>query len=301
MDRCNAISEKNFINYADLLEIFGNYDIIIVRYHRICAAKGEGGYFMINADFTVTAAGIAYYRKYRKGQILNMKKRPHSGLTLILSGELTQTFPHGHRVVAGSGDILLQSRDSSYLLEATGAEGSEYIVLSYLAVPREIPEVFLPREVFRPQDFEAYRVMFEETAAICSSAGICQKTLQRAKVQAILCAIIQECERAAIPGSNDPEVRARLFIEENYSRPLCSEDIAGAAGICTSHLRKRFAEAYGETPIRYLNRFRIERAKELIASHMFRLEEVAEACGFRNEYYFNRVFREYTGTTPGKY
>jgi AraC-like DNA-binding protein len=39
----------------------------------------------------------------------------------------------------------------------------------------------------------------------------------------------------------------------------------------------------------------------MIRSGIFTLQEVAQSCGFRNEYYFSRVFKQYTGTPPGKY
>ena len=92
---------------------------------------------------------------------------------------------------------------------------------------------------------------------------------------------------------------ARFFQE--CLRLLSAENVAAVVGLSPSHLRALFREAGEESPIRYLNRVRIEHAKEMIASGMFHLDEIAAACGFSSVYYFSRVFKSYVGVPPGKY
>ena len=78
-------------------------------------------------------------------------------------------------------------------------------------------------------------------------------------------------------------------------------DISASVGFSPSYLRALFAERVGESPMHYLNRIRIEHAKEMLSSRVFTLGEIASACGFQNEYYFNSVFKKITGVPPGKY
>ena len=47
--------------------------------------------------------------------------------------------------------------------------------------------------------------------------------------------------------------------------------------------------------------FRISKARQLLSDGTSRISDVAEKCGFRDIYYFSRVFKKYTGTTPGVY
>ena len=89
--------------------------------------------------------------------------------------------------------------------------------------------------------------------------------------------------------------------ERPSNRDLTSEHIAAVVGISPSYLRSLFQKSEGISPIRYLNRIRVERAKEMLSSGMFALSEVSTACGFQNVYYFNRVFKSHVGTPPGKY
>ena len=90
-------------------------------------------------------------------------------------------------------------------------------------------------------------------------------------------------------------------MENHFSSPLSSEDIAKEVGISVSHLRLLFRKQYGISLMQKLNKIRVRRAKELLSSGMFTLAEVASACGFQNEYYFSRVFKQHTGIPPGKY
>ena len=116
-----------------------------------------------------------------------------------------------------------------------------------------------------------------------------------------MCNIIRENYPRALSSAKNPVVAAIYYIEEYSNHFLTSEDIASAAGCSQSHLRYLFRKAYGESPMHYLNRVRVERAKEMISTDMFTLNDIASACGFRNVYYFSRVFKEFTGVSPGKY
>jgi AraC-like DNA-binding protein len=55
------------------------------------------------------------------------------------------------------------------------------------------------------------------------------------------------------------------------------------------------------TPMAYINRYRVKRAKLLLEEGNLNITEVALAVGFSDGSYFNRVFREEVGLTPGAY
>ena len=67
------------------------------------------------------------------------------------------------------------------------------------------------------------------------------------------------------------------------------------------HLNRVFKKATGDTIFATLNRIRIENAKKYLATGLYTCSEVAVKCGFHDVYYFSRVFKKMTGTTPAKY
>src|SRR5262249_46039950 len=58
--------------------------------------------------------------------------------------------------------------------------------------------------------------------------------------------------------------RARHHLDRNHRRPLDLDEVARVAGVSKYHLVRCFEATYGETPIRYLTRRRIERAQDLL-------------------------------------
>lgn len=80
---------------------------------------------------------------------------------------------------------------------------------------------------------------------------------------------------------------------------LSPADLSRASGLTPRRLRALFMRRLGTTPLRYLIRLRLERAKAQLRKEGSRLVEVAEVCGFRDVYYFSRLFKKYAGATPG--
>jgi AraC family transcriptional regulator len=76
-------------------------------------------------------------------------------------------------------------------------------------------------------------------------------------------------------------------------------DIARACGLSTSRFVRAFRESTGAPPHRWLRRFRVERAKELLFHSALSLAQIAYDCGFSDQSHFTRVFCEATGTAPG--
>ncbi|MBQ8311497.1 MAG: helix-turn-helix transcriptional regulator [Clostridia bacterium] len=257
---------------------------------------------MEDVDFWVGTVAFAYHRSYPPRHLLQMKKRPHHGLTLVLSGELRISYADGERTVARAHDILIQHRGDDYLLETPAEIGAEYIVISYLAEPEEIPVELMPEgPVYTPVHQRRYTDAFERAAKVYAARGVCTAALLRALVQQILCNLIREYRTEPLGSADDPAACARRYIETHFDRALTAKEIARQSCSSVSYLRILFRRAYGDSPMHYLNRIRIERAKEMLSSDLFRIDEVATACGFQNVYYFSRVFKSFTGVPPGKY
>jgi len=91
------------------------------------------------------------------------------------------------------------------------------------------------------------------------------------------------------------------FIGDNYSRDLRLAELAQVAGMSSFHFAREFKRTTGTTPHQYLIKFRIERAKALLARNDLPLTEVGLRSGFSHQSHFTRLFRRITGTTPNSY
>jgi AraC-like DNA-binding protein len=95
--------------------------------------------------------------------------------------------------------------------------------------------------------------------------------------------------------------RARDLADRHYADQLDLDALAGAAGVSKYHFARCFAATYGETPMRYLTRRRIERAQDLLRSANLTITEVCMMVGFSSLGSFSTRFRELVGETPTQY
>ncbi|MBB5786053.1 helix-turn-helix transcriptional regulator [Jiangella mangrovi] len=95
--------------------------------------------------------------------------------------------------------------------------------------------------------------------------------------------------------------RARDFIDRCYAEPLELADIAAAAGYSRFHLVRAFKAAYGETPGRYLQRRRVERAQELLRVADLNVTEICHVVGFSSLGSFSSLFSELVGVSPSQF
>ncbi len=95
--------------------------------------------------------------------------------------------------------------------------------------------------------------------------------------------------------------RARDHIDRNYREPLDLAALARVASLSKFHFVRSFEAAYGETPIRYLTRRRIERAQDLLRSANLTITEICMLVGFSSLGSFSSRFSQIVGETPTAY
>lgn len=98
-----------------------------------------------------------------------------------------------------------------------------------------------------------------------------------------------------------PVKRSLKYIHDNYHRDLSLEVIAGKININPSHLSRIFKKQIGEPVTKYINRVRIEKAKELLAFSGMLAYEAALATGYNDPTYFSHVFKKITGLSPKEF
>lgn len=90
------------------------------------------------------------------------------------------------------------------------------------------------------------------------------------------------------------------FMKDNLHRDICLEDIAAFVNMSKFHFNHTFTNAMGISPWNYLTKLRIEHAVKLLFSTNLTIDEISVMVGYTSSNYFNKVFRKYIGTSPGK-
>jgi transcriptional regulator GlxA family with amidase domain len=96
-------------------------------------------------------------------------------------------------------------------------------------------------------------------------------------------------------------LRARDAMDRAYAEPLDVRAVAAVAHVSEAHFSRSFRAAFGETPHRYLQRRRVERAMFLLRDTDRSVTDVCFDVGFISLGTFSRTFREIVGETPSEY
>lgn len=96
-------------------------------------------------------------------------------------------------------------------------------------------------------------------------------------------------------------LRARDAMDRDFAEPLTIGDLALVACVSESNFIRTFKAVFGETPHRYLQRRRIERAMYLLRTTDRSVTDICMSVGFSSLGSFTRTFRDIVGQSPGAF
>lgn len=96
-------------------------------------------------------------------------------------------------------------------------------------------------------------------------------------------------------------LRSIHYLEQNYYKPITRNELAGVAGLSPWHYSRKFKVLTDKSPLEYLNRYRIYRAKERLIQNDGHMHDIARQVGFEDSAYFTRRFKQLEGITPTQY
>ncbi len=138
-------------------------------------------------------------------------------------------------------------------------------------------------------------------AAECGASGNPHDLYGESLMAALFAGLLQtgpkvERRKAQLP----PRQLRRVidYIEENCSRPIRLQELAGLTGLSTTYFCCAFKASTGVPPHKWQMRVRVDRAKTLLTTSPMTLAAVAAAAGFSDQAHLTRVFRQIIGTTP---
>ena len=105
----------------------------------------------------------------------------------------------------------------------------------------------------------------------------------------------------AAEDTNRRMLRARDVMDRSYAEPLDIRSLARIAVVSEANFIRTFRAVFGETPHRYLQRRRIERAMFLLRTTDRRVTDVCFDCGFTSLGTFSRTFTAIVGESPSDY
>ncbi|XID94950.1 helix-turn-helix domain-containing protein [Paenibacillaceae bacterium WGS1546] len=120
--------------------------------------------------------------------------------------------------------------------------------------------------------------------------------------------LFQELVQLVLGSGPNPElnwessIQAAIgYIEEHYKETITRSEIAKLAGFNTSYFSTLFTKRMGWGYSEYVNRVRVDRAKEHLLASDLTVHEIAVKVGYANGAYLSRKFKQLTGMSPGQF
>ena len=120
-------------------------------------------------------------------------------------------------------------------------------------------------------------------------------------VHALVTEVVLAAQEAGPVAEGDPVRLACGYVERHFAEKVTLDDLAREAAVSPSYLIRLFKRQLETTPHDYLLRYRISRAKELLAETTLTSAAIAERVGFTSESNFSYRFKQMTGQGPRAY
>ncbi len=91
------------------------------------------------------------------------------------------------------------------------------------------------------------------------------------------------------------------YIHSRFRDKIKLETLGDISGFTPTSYSREFKKMYGLSPIDYLNRYRIEQAKQMLVERTRSIKDVSADSGFGNEFYFSRMFKRHVGMSPSHF
>ena len=98
--------------------------------------------------------------------------------------------------------------------------------------------------------------------------------------------------------ADEPVRRAQAWARDRLEAGLTVDDLAAAAGLAPRTFSRRIERVTGLSPVRFLQRLRVERAVELIETTRLPFEEIARQVGYAEPSTLRRLLRKDGGVGP---
>jgi len=102
-------------------------------------------------------------------------------------------------------------------------------------------------------------------------------------------------------GDSSSILSALKYIHSNLNENLTVAQLAEMSCLSSGHFIRKFKHLTQLTPLDYINKQRIEKAQLLLNTTSQSCIEIGDACGYKSNAYFSKIFKKYIGQSPGDY
>jgi AraC-like DNA-binding protein len=153
---------------------------------------------------------------------------------------------------------------------------------------------------------ERMLALFLELTELHNDSAFTARIREKAVLLEIIACFLTEADShiRVVPGRAGDITRLNMieqFIEDHLSEPVTLEQIAKHVHLHPNYLVRYFNKHFAVSPLKYLNRKRMQKAKSLLGATSLSVKEVAERVGYPDTNHFAKAFRRENSRSPTEY
>ena len=249
---------------------------------------------MFLSNEAINAKVLSVFDLEWEAQNLSSGKRPYHAISFRSVGNST-FVTDDYSLDIRTGEIAFVPANLIY----THKSKHEKLFVAHFTADQPMPDKIL---TFKPQNPEYYEKKFRDLYVAWNKKQLGYEYECKVIFYKILLELEREWGRKNLENYDDKIYTAVEYIHEHFTdRGITVEGLARICSMSDTYFRRLFVSRFGITPLKYINDLRLARAKELLQSDYYTVEEVAEQCGFNNINYFSLFIKKETGYPPSAY
>ena len=223
------------------------------------------------------------------------KNRKYHGIVLYVDGGSSFCFENGKKIInVGENELLYLPKGSNYTVSPS-PEASCYCINFDFFEDADISPFLM-----KMRNHGKVRELFKTAEQVWTKKA----SGYECKCKSLLYDVLYEACREHNNGYLSTKGAAVLepALEQIHSHYFDGKTdipyLASLCGISQTYFRNTFYKRFGTSPVKYINRLKLTRARELIESGSYGVKEAALLSGFSDESYFSREFKRSFGYSP---
>lgn len=224
--------------------------------------------------------------------------KPHDRLFYVSSGKISFDI-HGETLDAPSGSVIYLPCDCEYLSrwegKSCGYFSVNFILCDGFAAKRSIGERI---DIVASDRNGKYRSVFVRMYEIFTQSDIGYLCASNSLFWELMKNLCVDSETKNLKSRYDKIYRAIVYLRGNFQTDVDAVELSAMCGLGQSAFRREFRSRVGTSPVKYRNTLRMKKARELLESGEYSVTEAADLVGFRDVFYFSKLFSREYGESP---
>ena len=248
---------------------------------------------------------------FREGTKANPHYHDSIEISIVLKGPTFYHINHQSYLVETGDVVIINPYDLHFEEQKTGTSHHMHLGLdSFQLLGYEKNQIPIISPVIKMGQSEVFHHIIKRVLKEKEESQLYQEAVMRLLATDLLILLLREIDKQKLPikpvkqKEKSKTVLAnsiKYYLEAHHSEDISLDSLSSSMYISPTYMSKLFKQETGESPINYLIKIRMEKAKELLVKEELSVKEIANSVGYQDAYHFSKLFKKYTGNSPSDY